>query len=105
MSAGDVELFLQLTRLSGISSAQYLQNVSPLGSSEQPAMVALALSDIALGVHGASRIHGGGFGGSIQAYVPTEISKLFATSVEQLLGPDTVHFIELSSKGAFAQWI
>lgn len=105
MRAGDIELFLQLTRLSGISSAQYLQNVSPLGSSEQPAMVALALSDIALGVHGVSRIHGGGFGGSIQAYVPTEISKLFATSVEQLLGPDTVHFIELSSKGAFAQWI
>ena len=65
----------------------------------------ITLSDIALGVPGVSRIHGGGFGGSIQAYVPTEISKLFATSVEQLLGPDTVHFIELSSKGAFAQGV
>lgn len=86
LKAGDVGAFLNATRQSGASSAQYLQNVSCLGRPEQPAMVALALCDALLGGEGACRIHGGGFGGSVQAFVPIDRVDAFQQGVDAQLG-------------------
>lgn len=105
LQAHDMERFLQLTRLSSISSAQYLQNVSVAGSSKQPAMVVLALADNLLGLKGACRIHGGGFGGCVQAFVPVGLVEVFGLTMEQLLGEGTVHEVKISSEGVRTEWI
>ena len=83
---GDMPAFLRATRLSGASSAQYLQNVSCMGRPNQPAMVALALCDALLGIEGACRIHGGGFGGTVQAFVPFDAADAFRRSIDAHLG-------------------
>ena len=57
----------------GASSAMYLQNVVAKLGSEQPSMYALALAEHVLDGRGAVRIHGGGFGGTIQAFVPLDL--------------------------------
>ncbi len=70
---GDFPLFLKCVRLSGASSAQFLQNVSPHGDGcgeRQPAMLIQGLCAHLLSEEGAWRIHGGGFGGSVLALVP-----------------------------------
>ena len=74
---GDIDAFLAYTRQSGASSAMYLQNVSPSGVDvrEQHAMLALGLAEHILNGRGAVRIHGGGFGGSIQCFVPVELDR------------------------------
>ncbi len=105
MREGDVAAFLQATRESGESSAEYLQNVSISGSADQPAMVTLAACRRALAGQGAARIHGGGFGGTVQAYVPTERAEAFVSQVEALLGEGVCSFVEPVAEGAWAQWI
>ena len=102
---GDMPAFLEATRRSGASSAQFLQNVSVGGSSDQPAMVALALAERALEGHGACRIHGGGFGGSIQAFVPHAAAGSFERFMESQLGSGSCKRISLSKQGARAQWL
>lgn len=99
LRARDMGRFLQLTRLSATSSAQYLQNVSVPGSARQPMMVALALVDDLLGLKGAARVHGGGFGGCIQAYVPEGIADVFALTVDQLLGEGAAHEVRIRPTG------
>ena len=86
LEAGDMEAFLTATRLSGASSAAFLQNVSTTDRRTQPAMVALAAVQSALGTEGACRIHGGGFGGTIQAFVPMNRYDGFVAQVEAVLG-------------------
>ena len=86
LRAGDMGRFLHLTRLSGASSAQYLQNVSTYDRVEQPAMVALALADAFLNGEGACRIHGGGFGGTVQAFVPMSNVEAFSRHMDAHLG-------------------
>ncbi len=76
--AGDFERFLRLVRESGRSSAMYLQNLAVRGSAEsQPLLVAQAVCERALGLRGAVRVHGGGFGGAVQAWVPLEMEESF----------------------------
>ena len=96
---GDVEAFIQATRRSGASSAQYLQNVSTADRSSQPAMVALALVDRAVGPRGACRIHGGGFGGTVQAFVPIDDCEGFARAVDRQLGEGACRRHGLSGAG------
>lgn len=89
LEQGNFEAFLTHMRLSGASSAQYLQNVSPRGDGrgeDQPAMVILALCAHLLGEHGAWRIHGGGFGGSVLAFVPRGKKNGFVRKMNALLG-------------------
>jgi len=102
--AGDMDTFLAATRRSGASSAQFLQNVS-CGGSDQPAMVALALAEHLLEGTGAVRIHGGGFGGSIQAYVPLERLEGFIAGMDRLLDEGCCQHLQVTDRGASCSWL
>lgn len=104
MRAGDMAAFLELTQRSGASSAMYLQNVSIGGSPEQPAMVALAVAEELLGGRGAVRIHGGGFGGTIQAFVPLSDTDEFCRAMDHALGGQVSSSYVIDHEGARAQW-
>ncbi len=79
--------FLRLVKESGDSSYKYLQNVFTCHDvTHQNVSVALAVSDIVLGRTGASRVHGGGFAGTIQAFVPTDIVTRYQAEMERVFG-------------------
>ena len=81
--------YLALVNASGLSSWRYLQNVCPAGAkAEQPMAITLALCERLLGGHGACRVHGGGFAGTVHAYVPTELAADFKQRIESFLAPD-----------------
>lgn len=103
LQEGNIEEFLALTRASGKSSAMYLQNVTT-GNAEQPAMVALALAERLLEGKGACRIHGGGFGGTIQCFVPLAEADKFQERMDAWLGKDATRRYHIAEKGAFASW-
>ena len=104
LRAGDVDRFLELTRASGASSAMFLQNVST-GGSFQPAMLALGLAERILDGHGAARIHGGGFGGSIQCFVPLDMVDDFTAQMNAWLGDGACVHYQIAEKGAHAEWL
>ena len=104
LAAGDIDGFLELTRESGASSAMFLQNVS-CGGSYQPAMVALGLAERLLAGLGATRIHGGGFGGSIQAFVPLDDVRDFTSGMDSWLGEGSCKRYAISTEGARASWL
>lgn len=102
LEQGDFEGFLAQARLSGASSAQYLQNVSPKADgtgSYQPAMVILALCAHLLADAGAWRIHGGGFGGSVLAFVPRAQVDSFVGSINASLGYEACTLVGISDQG------
>ena len=87
LKAGNFSRFLTLAYASGRSSAQYLQNVVPTGqTADQALMLAIALSEHILNGRGAVRVHGGGFGGTAQAFVPLDTLNEFKTRVDAVLG-------------------
>ncbi len=100
LGANDFDRFLALVRESGRSSWVYLQNVTVCGSSrEQAAAVALALCEKVLGSRGAFRIHGGGFGGTVQAFVPDDMLETFRARIEQVFGPGSCHVMHIRPVG------
>ena len=102
LERGDFEGFLAHARMSGASSAQYLQNVSPKADgtgSCQPAMVILALCAHLLADGGAWRIHGGGFGGSVLAFVPRGMEDDFVRAVNMSLGYEACTLVGISDRG------
>ena len=103
LRAGDIDAYLAATRRSAVSSAQYLQNVAVAGSAQQPAMLTLAMADALLDGRGASRIHGGGFGGTIQAYVPLDMLDAFVSGIEGAFGRGMCNVVEIESRGAWAE--
>lgn len=97
---GDFERFLQLASESGRSSWMYLQNITPAGAVEQQAVgVALALCDSLLEGTGAFRVHGGGFAGTIQAFVPLSRLERFRTGIEEVLGQGSCHVLSVRNEG------
>lgn len=97
---GDFEGFLRLVRQSGRSSAMYLQNIVPTGAAEhQEMMVTLALAERLLEGRGAVRVHGGGFAGTAQAFVPLEILEKFKAGIESALGPGSCHVVTVRPVG------
>ena len=105
LRAHNMEAFLELTRLSGASSAMYLQNVSVAGAAAQPTMVALALADELLGSTGACRVHGGGFGGTIQAFVPLDAASSFTQAMDALLGKGSAMVCGIDHEGVRSRWM
>ena len=100
LRSGDFDGFLALVRESGRSSAMYLQNVVPTGSVEhQELMVTLALCEAILNGRGAVRVHGGGFGGTAQAYVPLDLLEEFKTRTEAVLGQGSCHVVTIRPVG------
>lgn len=101
---GDANSFLALTERSGASSGMFLQNVSVGGTQHQDCMVAIALSEAALAGRGATRIHGGGFGGSIQAFVPLDMVDEYLRKMNGWFGDGAAKVYHISSEGAEAVW-
>ena len=100
LETGDFDAFLQTVRRSGQSSWMYLQNVVVTGSvQEQSAALALAMCDSILGKRGAFRVHGGGFGGTVQAFVPDDMLQDFRQKMEAVFGPGSCHVMKIRSQG------
>ncbi len=79
--------FLQMVIESGYSSFMYNQNIYPVNNvKEQGVSLALALSEMILKGHGAWRVHGGGFAGTIQAFVPQNLLTNYITTLEHVFG-------------------
>ena len=100
LARGDFDEFLRLVNESGRSSWLLLQNVVPRGQTrEQPMAVALALAEKLLGGRGACRVHGGGFAGTIQAFVPLEQLDAFRRGMEAVLGAGSCHVLSVRTAG------
>ncbi len=96
----DVDGFLSEIRKSGNSSAMYLQNLfSTQTPQSQSITVALACCEKLLGNRGAYRVHGGGFGGTVQAFVPDEMVVNFKKDIEKMLGKNCCHIIKIRQCG------
>ncbi len=96
----DFKEFLRLVKESGCSSAQYLQNVVPTGqTADQALMLTIALCEKILDGTGAIRVHGGGFGGTAQAFVPIDRLDDFKTRTEAVLGHGCCHVLSVRHAG------
>ena len=101
---GNIETFLRLVTESGRSSWMYLQNITPAGAIEhQDVAVALALCDTLLQGKGAFRVHGGGFAGTVQAFVPLEMLDSFKEGMERVLGEGKCHVLSIRSEGGIRE--
>ena len=100
LEKGDFDGFLRLTKESGFSSWMYLQNVIPAGYVQQQAMaVALGLCEHYLQGQGAYRVHGGGFAGTVQAFVPFELLDSFRAGIDAALGEGACHVLSIRPEG------
>ncbi len=100
LEKGDFEGFLKLTKESGFSSWMYLQNVVPAGYVQQQAMaVALGLCEHYLQGRGAYRVHGGGFAGTVQAFVPFDLLDSFQAGIDAVLGEGACHILSIRPQG------
>lgn len=83
----DMESYLSLVNQSGESSFCFLQNAYPPSDAAHQAIpLAIALSKEFLGGEGAVRLHGGGFAGTIQAYVPQQMTEAYIDAMENVFG-------------------
>ena len=100
LEQGDFDGFLRLIKESGFSSWMYLQNVIPAGYKEHQEMgVALALCEKYLQGQGAYRVHGGGFAGTVQAFVPFELLESFRAGIDAALGEGACHILSIRPQG------
>ena len=96
----DMPHFLHLCQQSGRSSYMFLQNIYPsMTPLSQPASVALMAAEHLLNGQGACRIHGGGFGGTIQVFVPDRMAASFAEQMEQITGKGSCHLLSIRPCG------
>ena len=102
LKTGDFDRFLSLVRKSGQSSFMYLQNVySPSAPGAQAVAVVLAMCDELLGGRGAYRVHGGGFAGTVQAFVPLDMLDEFKAKIEAVTGEGMCHVLSVRPVGGY----
>ena len=100
LEQGDFDTFLKLIKESGHSSYMYLQNVIPAGYKQhQDVALALAMCEHYLQGKGAYRVHGGGFAGTVQAFVPFEILDSFRAGIDGILGEGACHVLSIRPQG------
>ncbi len=100
LKEGSFDKFLELVKESGHSSYMYLQNVIPAGyKAHQDVAVALALCEHYLNGRGAYRVHGGGFAGTVQAFVPFDILDAFKAGMDAALGEGACHVLAIRPQG------
>ena len=98
----DFDEFFRLVKESGRSSFMYLQNIYSNGNPKAQAMsVALAMCDELLGDKGAYRVHGGGFAGTVQAFVPLKMLDSFKDRIETVLGDEMCHVLSIRPVGGY----
>ena len=100
LKKGKFKKFLSLVSESGLSSYMYLQNTCVEGSVENQAVnVALSLCDALLDGHGAYRVHGGGFAGTVMAFVPLDMLDDFRESIDAAIAPGACHVLTIRPVG------
>lgn len=100
LEANDFDGFKQVIIESGRSSFMLNQNVyTPKNPTEQKLSLALAVSKEILDGKGAWRVHGGGFAGTIQAFVPNEILDEYKTAIEGIFGEGSCHILIIRPVG------
>ena len=106
LRSGDFDKFLSLVKQSGYSSYMYLQNVIPAGYKQhQDVAVALALCEHYLAGRGAYRVHGGGFAGTVQAFVPYDILDAFVAGLDGALGQGACHVLNIRPQGGVEMFV
>lgn len=102
LKAGDFEGFLKLVNESGESSYDYLQNLySNSAVSEQGLPLAIALTKKFLNGKGACRVHGGGFAGTIQCYIPSELLADYKKTIEAVFGENSCCVLNIRPVGGY----
>ena len=97
----DFQAFLKMVVESGYSSYMYNQNIfDVVHKDEQVVSLALALSEMVLKGKGAWRVHGGGFGGTIQAFVPQDLVDKYVATLEPVYGKGSCHKLFIRAKGS-----
>ena len=100
LKAGDFAAFLEIVKASGQSSYMYLQNISVEGAVDNQAVgVALSLCDVLLDGRGAFRVHGGGFAGTVQAFVPMDMLDGFKAAVDGAIAEGCCHVLSIRPVG------
>jgi len=100
LERGDIQTFLDLVNESGRSSLAYLQNVfSSSDPHNQELTLALALSERILTGKGAWRVHGGGFAGTILAFVPDDLKDTYNKQLSAVFGDDCCLFLNVRKDG------
>lgn len=103
LSDGNYNGFMQVIDRSGTSSMKYLQNIySPSQIDSQNMTVALALSESVLKDNGVCRVHGGGFAGTIQAFVKNDAVADYKKSIEAVFGEGACHVLKVRPYGGIA---
>jgi galactokinase len=101
LERNDFQSFLKMVVESGYSSYMYNQNIfDVVHKDEQVVSLALALSEMVLKGSGAWRVHGGGFGGTIQAFVPQNKLDEYVKTLEHVYGKGSCHKLFIRAKGA-----
>ncbi len=103
LASGNLDAFLRGVKESGISSFTMLQNVyTTKNVDEQGLSLALALAAEVLGGEekAAWRVHGGGFAGTIQSFVPSEKVAEYRTVLENVFGEGSVYVLKVRKYGA-----
>lgn len=100
LETGDFAEFLRKVKASGDSSFKYLQNVYTSHDVQHQNMsIALALSDSLLGDNGVSRVHGGGFAGTIQAFVRNDSVEAYKADMDQIFGAGSCSILKIRKYG------
>lgn len=103
LAADNLDFFFELVRQSGASSANLLQNLySCRKPTEQGIPFGIMMSKRFLGKSGAVRVHGGGFAGTIQAFVPTKVTADYVKEMEALYGKGSCYVLRIRPVGGFA---
>jgi len=107
LESNNFEKFLSLVIESGYSSYMYNQNIYAQTKenfeskmAEQGVSLGLALSELVLKGKGAWRVHGGGFAGTIQAFVPNNLLDTYISTIEHVFGKGNCHKLFIRSKGS-----
>ena len=100
LEQGDFAAFLQIFKASGDSSFKYLQNVyTNKDVAHQNVSVGLAVSEAVLGSDGIARVHGGGFAGTMQAFVKKEAVPRYVTAMDALYGAGACAVMQIRKYG------
>jgi galactokinase len=100
LTNGNIAEFFKLVTASGESSAFLLQNLySCKKPTEQGIPLAIMMSRRFLDGAGAVRVHGGGFAGTIQAFVPSERAAAYAEEMNRIFGEGSCHILRVRPVG------